>query len=503
MEGPAVKRFVTAPSISWSMLTSEYPSGRHGRFPEDAGARLTMERLRRRIRLICAGCSEEQSRMTPLRRELPPSRGASRPDPETGRRLITFRCRTRATDPVFIRSACVRTRPNAPIPLTIDTVIRDREGAARIHSARYAAHAVSLSGGAMVRRAYRQRSLVEVLLPDGDKLWDPTLRQIDTLLDDDVLIDRVTEALAQRHPQSQRRGRLGTPATVVLRMLVLKHLSDWTFDECEREVRGSLVYRAFCRIDGERVPDAKTLIRLARLLDEPVLKDVLARLVALGRERHVVRGRRLRVDTTVVETNIHYPTDATLLADGVRVLTRGLRRIGEQVRERTRSVARRVFEIAQRSRSAGHLATTVDLVRHVLAQTRARVLRGDTHYPGKVVSLFEPHTDIIRKGKLTKPTEFGRLVKIQEAEAQFITDYAVCERRQAARTLWEPALDRHIELFGRPPQLAVADGGFASAMNERVAHERGIRHVVLPRQPRATRSRIARLALRWRTGSEG
>ena len=131
----------------------------------------------------------------------------------------------------------------------------------------------------MVRRAYRQRSLVEVLLPDADKLWDATLRQIDVVLDDDVLVDRVAEALAQRHPQSRRRGRLGTPAAVVLRMLVLKHLHDWSFDECEREVRGSLVYRAFCRIDGERVPDAKTLIRLARLLDEPVLKDVLARLV--------------------------------------------------------------------------------------------------------------------------------------------------------------------------------------------------------------------------------
>src|SRR5213593_3813867 len=126
-----------------------------------------------------------------------------------------------------------------------------------------------------------------------------------------------------------------------------------SMNECEREVRGSLVYRAFCRIDGERVPDAKTLIRLAHLLDEPVLKDVLARLVALGRARRVVRGRRLRVDTTVVETNIHYPTDATLLADGVRVLTRSLRRIGARVRERTRSVARRVFEIAQRSRTAG------------------------------------------------------------------------------------------------------------------------------------------------------
>jgi len=402
----------------------------------------------------------------------------------------------------------------------------------------------------MVRRAYRQRSLVEVLLPDAEKLWDPTLRQIDQLLDDEVLVDRVTEALAQRHPQSRRRGRLGTPAAVVLRMLVLKHLYDWSFDECEREVRGSLVYRAFCRIDGERVPDAKTLIRLARLLDERVLKDVLARLVALGRERRLIRGRRLRLDTTVVETNIHYPTDATLLADGVRILTRGLRRIGERVRERTRSVARRGFEIAQRSRRAGtrvspavreqskakmkilyqgllritrtvvrqaeaaltrarsrpdaaRLPATIALVRQVLAQTRARVLRGDTHYPGKVVSLFEPHTEIIRKGKLARPTEFGRRVKIQEAEAQFITDYVVCESRQPERTLWEPALDRHITLFGHAPHLAVADGGFASRANERAAQDRGVRHVVLPRQPHEKRSRIARAALRWRTGSEG
>jgi IS5 family transposase len=400
----------------------------------------------------------------------------------------------------------------------------------------------------MVRRAYRQRSLVEVLLPDADKLWDATLRRIDTLLDDEVLVDRVTRALAQRHPDSQRRGRLGTPADVVLRMLVLKHLHDWSFDECEREVRGSLVYRAFCRIDGERVPDAKTLIRLAHLLDEPVLKDLLTQLVARGRERRIVKGRRLRVDTTVVETNIHYPTDATLLADGVRVLTRTLRRLGEQVRKRTRAVGRRVFEIAQRSRRAGphvrpkvraqskarmkqlyqelmgitrgvlrqadgvlrrhreaaaQLQTTVDLLRRVVAQTRARVLRGNTRFPGKVVSLFEPHTEIIRKGKLAKPTEFGRVVKIQEAEAQFITDYEVCERGQAERALWAPALDRHIALFDHAPQVAVADGGFASRSNERAAQDRGVRHIVLPRQLRETRSRAARAALRWRTGSEG
>jgi transposase, IS5 family len=402
----------------------------------------------------------------------------------------------------------------------------------------------------MVRRAYQQRSVIEVLLPDADKLWDPTLRRIDAILDDEGLVDRVTEALAQRHPQSQRRGRLGTPAAVVLRMLVLKHLHDWSFDECEREVRGSLVYRALCRIDGERVPDAKTLIRLAHLLDEPVLKDLLAQLVTLGRARRVIHGRRLRVDTTVVETNIHYPTDATLMADGVRMLTRGLQRLGQRVRRRARSVARRVFEIAQRSRTAGsrvtpkvreqskarmkllyqgllgitravvrqaeaaavgprreplavQLSVTVELVKRVVAQTRARVLRGDIHFPGKVVSLFEPHTEIIRKGKLAKPTEFGRRVKIQEAEAQFITDYEVCEQGQPERALWEPALDRHIALFDHPPHLAVADGGFASRSNEHAAQARGVRHVVLPRQSREERSRTARAALRWRTGSEG
>src|SRR5216117_4307292 len=155
--------------------------------------------------------------------------------------------------------------------LTNARVMRNGERAARRHESRgCAAHAVhslrpsGLTGGAMVRRAYRQRSLVEVLLPDADKLWDATLRQIDVVLDDDVLVDRVAEALAQRHPQSQCRGRLGTPAVVVLRMLVLKHLHDWSFDECEREVRGGLVYREFCGIGCERVPDAKTLLRLAQ-----------------------------------------------------------------------------------------------------------------------------------------------------------------------------------------------------------------------------------------------
>lgn len=104
----------------------------------------------------------------------------------------------------------------------------------------------------MIRRMPSQRSLVEVLLPGSEKLGDPVLQRIDAELEDEVLVDLVVTVLAWRHPQSQ-----------------LKHLNDWSFDECESEVRANLVCRAFCRVEGDGVPDAKTLIRLAQVLDGP------------------------------------------------------------------------------------------------------------------------------------------------------------------------------------------------------------------------------------------
>ena len=419
----------------------------------------------------------------------------------------------------------------------------------------------------MVRRQHAQRSVFEMILPDGEQLWDRELRRIDEVLEDEELIEPVEEALRRRRPQSRLRGRPGTPAAVALRMLVLKHLYHWSFADCEREVRGSLLYRAFCRLDCERVPDAKTLIRLAQALGPEVWKRVLERLVQVGRQRKVVRGRKLRVDTTVVETNIHYPTDSSLLGDGVRVITRTLHKIRQAVgklrfRDRTRSVGRRVFAIAEQSRKLGEeaqaglkklyrqlMGTTRAVLRasaravasakrrakqlaprlrpqvqglcqqvkqmsaltqRVLEQTRARVLKGDTHYPGKVLSVFEPHTEAIRKGKKLKPTEFGKLVKIQEAEAQFITDYGVCAERVPDGTLWEPSLERHQQLFGRAPSMATADAAFASAANEAAATQRGVRRVALPRYGRVSESRRAkqkqgwfRRAMRWRTGCEG
>ena len=199
----------------------------------------------------------------------------------------------------------------------------------------------------MVRRRQRERSLFEVLLPDGHKLWPDWLRRIDTLLEDEAVIEVVAQALEARWPQSRRRGRPGTPAEVVIRMLILKHLFDWSYDDLEHEVRANLVYRAFTRIDAEEVPDAKTILKIAQALGPEVIEQLHRQVLEVAKRAGVTHGRRFRIDTTVVETNVHYPTDSSLLQDGVRVLTRTMQRAGAvlgdatAVRDRRRSIARR------------------------------------------------------------------------------------------------------------------------------------------------------------------
>jgi IS5 family transposase len=419
----------------------------------------------------------------------------------------------------------------------------------------------------MVQRRQRERSLFEVLLPDGHKLWPDWLRKIDTLLEDDAVIEVVAQALEKRWPQSRRRGRLGTPAEVVIRMLILKHLFDWSYDDMEREVRAKLEYRKVPRIDAGDVPDAKTILKIARALGPKVIEQLHRQVVEVAKRAGVTHGRRFRIDTTVVETNVHYPTDSTLLRDGVRVLTRTMQRasraLGDpagRIRNRLRSVTRRVLIIGYEARSPktrdamvksyrrlmvttravlrdaatmvrrlrhrvrtaspqirpilqraqDGLAAMRPLVQRVVDQTRARVLGGDTHTPGKVLSLFERHTVTIRKGKIAKPNEFGNLVTIQEAEHQIVTAFEIHAARPADVTLWTPALDRHQAIFGRAPDLAAGDRGFSSARNEQAAVDRGVRRVILPRSGPKSPARRAyehqrwfRRGQRWRVGCEG
>jgi IS5 family transposase len=423
----------------------------------------------------------------------------------------------------------------------------------------------------VIEARWRQRRFAEGFLSEAvDEFWDDWMRAVDRVLDDEDLVATVYEALRRRRPQSRTRGRLGFPAEVVLRLLLLKHIRAWSFAILEREVRTNLLYREFTRVRGGKVPDAKTLGRLAQAVGPDVVTALHERVVAIAHREKVIAGRKMRVDTTVVETNIHYPTDSSLLGDGVRVLTRLMKKVtalagetGTRLRDRTRSVKYRLLEIGRASRARGApareklqalyqrlLATTgrvvgqaqrfvheitqgvkrsVDVkgqagldglkrdltgmlpqVQQVMRQTRARVLGGDTHVEGKLVSLFEPTTEIIRKGKASKPTEFGKLVKIQEAEQQIIVDYAVYAERPSDSALLVPAIEVHQHRLGRVPDVAAADAGFYSAAGEAAAKAMGVKRVSVPN--RATKSaqrkrdqkqRWFKRAQKWRTGCEG
>ena len=198
----------------------------------------------------------------------------------------------------------------------------------------------------MIKLRHQQPTVWEGLFAEEvAELWEPWMRVVDELLEDEKLLDTVYEAQGKRHAQSRVRGRQQTPAEVALRMLILKHVRNWSYEVLEREVRANVVYRSFCRVGMEKVPDAKTLVWLGQVIGAETIAELQDRIVALAQERGVIEGRKMRVDTTVVETNVHYPTDSGLLNDGARVLTRTMKKIARQagglkrkVRDRTRSV---------------------------------------------------------------------------------------------------------------------------------------------------------------------
>jgi IS5 family transposase len=418
----------------------------------------------------------------------------------------------------------------------------------------------------MIRTRHHQPSLwTGVLAEEVDDLWEPWMRTADRLLDDEQLIERVFEAQARRWLNSRTRGRRQTPAEVVLRLLILKHVRNWSYAVLEREVRANLVYRTFARIGAEKVPDAKTLGRLGQVVGPEVIEDLHRRMVQIAVENKIVAGRRMRVDTTVVETNIHYPTDSSLLGDGARVLTRVMKKVEQaagglvgKVRDRMRTVRRKVVAIAIAARQKGaageekrrriykgllsvtrkivnqakrvigevdqlgrrkkkqlsgcrqQMATMVDRVNQVVKQTRARVFDGNTKFEEKLVSVFEPQTEIIRKGKASKPTEFGKLVKVQEAENQIITHFEVYDERPSDSALLVDSVEMHQQQTGSLPRIVAADAGFYSQANEKRLEEMGVKNVSVPN--RSTRSeqrrqhqkkRSFKEGQRWRTGCEG
>ena len=419
----------------------------------------------------------------------------------------------------------------------------------------------------MIGQTRRQDSLFFAAFGrEAGRIRDEVLDGIEGLLDE-ALVAVVRQRLEVRSPQSTKTGRPGMAPDRLLRCCVLKHVKGWSFRELEQELRCSLVYRRFTRFDADPIPDFSTLSRTFALLGEEVAASIHRAVVEKARTTGVAKGRKLRTDTTVVESNVHYPTDSSLLADGVRVLTRHLVRIAKccrpgavKVRQRKRAVQRRVLEISRAAKSAtepsrerlktsyGKLLEIAGIVtrlgervsnglkeqtlaivddsvsllanrialdhclptmKKVIEQTTLRVFGGDTRVPEKVLSFFEPHTVAIRKGKAHKPTEFGRLVRIDEVENGIVSGYEVLAGNPSDANAWGAALSLHQMLFGRAPRMATADRGYFSAKNEADAIEQGVHLVALPARGPLSKKRAAiqktrpfRRALRWRAGIE-
>jgi IS5 family transposase len=382
----------------------------------------------------------------------------------------------------------------------------------------------------------------------------PALRKIDKYLADEILYKLIRADLAKRYPKTKETGRNSTPVEVVLRMLVVKRLYGYSYEETERVVRDSLSLRAFCRVYLQAVPDDTTLIRWANLIQPKTLESFNQRVVQLAVERKVSKGRKLRTDGTVVEANIHPPSDSRLLADGVRVLARTIlrgqavlriagqkiqsgfedgtqqakrlaRQIGETLRskkeaaqnagkqayqellqltEQTITWAKQTHKQLKRrseqrvKRLAETLAHFVPLAQQVIQQATRRILQGE-QVPAseKIVSLFEEHTDIIRRGKESHPVEYGHKVWLNEVEGGLVSHYRILEGNPSDERQWKPSLKAHLKTFHQPPYQASGDRGLYSEPNEQLAYDLGVRYVVIPKRGYRSKARLKHEHKAW------
>lgn len=395
---------------------------------------------------------------------------------------------------------------------------------------------------------------------------DPVLQALDSLLEDDQLYQQIRADLGQRYHFTLVHGRHSTPVEVILRLLICKHLYQWSYKETEERVKDSLVLRWFCRVYFARVPDETTVLRWLRTLRPETLHALNDRVVELAKQAKVTHGRKLRLDATCVQTEIHHPTDSGLLVDSVRVLSRVVKRakglVADQVsyleqtcRSRLRSAKQTAQRLHRQLRRKGEdkeaeqkklyqkLVETAEqmvrqatrvvaalgrqpaaeaqrllseaerilpLVTQVITQTRSRVLEGKkVPSEEKVLSLFEPHTRAIPRHKGGALVEFGRHVMLDEVEGGIVTRYAILEHPEEHGQAIE-AVEHHCALFEHPPNLVAGDRGVHSADTESRLKERGVKRVAIPVEGKLSEerqalehTRVFRRGYRFRAGIEG
>ncbi len=399
---------------------------------------------------------------------------------------------------------------------------------------------------------------------------DPSLRAISEFLDQHLtLIEQVRKDL-ERGLKNARTGRNGIAPSQVLRSLVLMRVKNWDYREVRERINDGFTLRSFTEFDSQPVPKHDAFNRAFNRLTPETLRDINQLVVQAAVQLGLEDGKTLRVDTTVVESNIHYPTDASLLWDSVRTITRLIEDLQEKLpgrvqgfTNRTRSARRRMQAIqrmtaAQRSQqqepkyreliriteqvvnnarqvvekakaaSAGAGADliaslSIDSLRseitgyckladRVIDQSRRRVLQGEqVPTAEKIYSIFESHTDLIKRGKAQKPVEFGHKVFLAESAQGLITDYQVLDGNPSDTDHVQSSLDRHQQTFGNPPDLYATDRGFFSVENVQSCEKAGVTHVSIPQrgghktaeQDALERSKAFKQGQRFRAGIEG
>ncbi len=396
---------------------------------------------------------------------------------------------------------------------------------------------------------------------------DPVLQRIDTFLEQhSVLIEHVRRDL-ERGLKKPGTGRNGITPSQTLRSLTLMRVKNWDYRELRERINDGYTLRGFTQFDSHLVPQHDAFNRAFNRLTPATLEAINQAVVQAAVQLGLEDGKKLRVDTTVVETNIHYPTDATLLWDSVRTITRlvgdlqdklphgvkgftnrnrsarrrmqqiqrmtaqqrqqqqvskyrELLRITEQVVQNARQVVEQTENISGLDVIAGlvidqlrqQITSYCDLADRVIDQTRRRVLQGE-QVPSeqKVYSIFESHTDLIKRGKALKPVEFGHKVFLAESAQGLITDYRVLTGNPADSDHVEASLERHHQTFQHPPEWYAGDRGFYSADNVQRCQHAEVGEVCIPQrggkktaeQEALERSPAFKKAQRFRVGIEG
>jgi IS5 family transposase len=382
------------------------------------------------------------------------------------------------------------------------------------------------------------------------------LEQISQILDANPRMAKwITQDLL-RGVENPDTGAPGLSGDQVLRILIVKQMNGFSYEELAFHLSDSVTYRSFCRFGAlERTPSRSTLAENLKKVGPKTLEKVLRRLVRYAVDLGVEKGRRVRIDATVTETNIHAPTDSSLLDDGVRVLTRLLRQATKHFSlgpysDHTQRARRRAFNVKYTGNArtrrwaygdllkitkktvgyaehavealravvgprgpfalglAEELCRTVHLVRRVMDQTERRVFHGEAvPASDKIVSLFEPHTDIVVKERYE--TLYGHKVYLTGGASGLILDCVVAEGNPADSSMTLPLLKRQRRILGKVPAQAAFDGAFASKENLKEAQELGVQDVAFSKKrglevSEMTRSTWVYRKLRnFRAGIEG